>query len=294
MSIPKIAFIAITAAISFGLTSCHSSKKSVSNNNGYDEQRSETRVKSLPSELKAMTETYYDWVDVQVPVKIQIIQPKRTSVSGVAKMRKGESIHISIRVFGFEVGSLYADKEAVQVYIKAMDMYWTEPLSVLTERYGLTLTDLQSLLLGQPFLPGSGTISASDVNKFNINKDRDIADNGIVFNFTPKKLPENITWTYSATALPESAPFLSSMTITPGTFSPFNCSFGKPAVSPAGAVSSGFEIGTDFNGKEFQASWNWSFDSSKWNSGLRITKPAVSKSARKVETPQLFKTLKSL
>lgn len=294
MPIKKITFFAIIAAVTLGLASCHSSKKSVGSADRYEEARTETGARNLTSELTAMADTYYDWTDVQVPVKIQIIQPKRTSVSGVAKMRKGENIHISIRVFGFEVGSVYADKETVQVYIKAMDMYWTEPLSVFTDRYGLTLTDLQSLLLGQPFVSGTGTISASDVSRFNIEKSSDNGNSGIVFNFTPKKLPDNITWTYTATALPETAPYLSSMTITPVNFPTLTCSFGLPAVSPAGAVTSGLEAGTVLNGKEFHASWNWSFESSKWNSGLKITKPSISKSARKVETAQLLKMLKSL
>lgn len=292
--IKKIAFLAIITAALAGLQSCHSSKKAVQPDE-YPVETPQPAKISLSSELKTLADTYYDWTDVQVPVKLQIMQPKRTSLSGVAKMKNGEYIHVSIRVFGFEVGSLYADATTVQVYVKAMDMYWSEPLAALTERYGLTLTDVQSLLLGRPFLPGSGTMQSGDAGKFNVNAVPDASTSDVLaFTFTPKKLPSGLSWTYTAVAEGEEAPHLSSMTINAGDAATLDCVFGPVDISPAGAVSSSLEAGTQLRGKEFMASWKWSFESAKWNSGISVSKPKVSSSARKVETAQLLKMLNSL
>lgn len=277
-----------------GLSSCHSSRKAASGSDIYPQSRSEMSPKDLSKELAALSDTYYQWSDVQAPVKIQLLRPKRTSLSGVAKMIQGENIHVSIRVFGFEVGSLYADKEIVQVYIKAMDMYWAEPLSVLTERYGLTINDIQSLLLGQPFMPGTGTLSSRDLPGFKIENTISDSENKTTFAFSPKKLPEGISWSYTAESLPDSAPYLTTMSITPEFTGAIDCAFASPTVSPAGSVSPAIECGMKLNNTEIQGSWIWTFENAKWNSGLTVSRPMVSKSARKVETSQLLKMLKSL
>lgn len=292
--IKNITSLLLCTILFIGLAGCRSSKKAVAAPDEYKDGKTAVTDKPQPDPFVTLTGTYADWSDVQVPVRIQILGPTRTSLSGVAKMRRGESIYISIRMFGFEVGSLFADKDAVQVYVKALgtNMYWTEPLSVLTDLYGLTIADLQSLLMGRPFLTGSGTVSASDKGKFNISDNSKTSGGKDGFTFSPKKLPDFISWMFTARTMQDNIPYLAAISITPKGYSTLDCTFGTPVTSPAGSVAPAIEAGTKIDGKEYELMWNWSFDSAKWNTGLSITKPSVSKSATKVETAQLLKMLK--
>ena len=294
--IKRITYLVLCAVLILGMGACRSSKKAAKASDEYNTGKTAVTGKSLPDRFSSLTGSYSDWTDLRVPVKIQIAAPGRTSLSGVAMMRKDECIYVSIRMLGFEVGSLYADNESVQVIVKALgtNMYWTEPLSVVKDYYGLSIGDIQSLLMGRPFLSGSGTISASDKGKFNIAEiaDSSMGNNG--FTFSPKKLPEFIAWTFTARETKDELPYLAAMSITPKGYPTLDCTFGAPLISPAGSVTPSIEAGTKINGKEFELFWNWSFDSAKWNTGLNISKPQVSKSATKVETEQLLKMLKTL
>lgn len=278
------------------LTACHSSKKQVSDAAGYTPAQTEkASTRSLRDNFTDLAASYSDWSDVQMPVKLQIIQPKRISISGQAKMKRDEAILISLRIFGFEVGSVYADKDSVQIYAKAADMYYTESLTKFTERYGLTLGDLQSLMLGRAFTPGGGSIKSGDAGKFEIKAADEItAGNGSAFTITPKSLPKGLSWSYTAVAMPDETPRLSTMAIEATGLAAIDCAFGRTQLTAAGAVASSFEAATVLNKKQFDVACYWTLDNSRWNSGLSLNKPKVSKGAKRVDTAQLLKILKTL
>lgn len=93
------------------------------------------------------------WHDVYLPVKVSVLSPASMSVSGRATMVRDSAVLISMRVLGMEVATVYADCDSVIVADKFHRYIYSEPLSVVTSRDGLTLGDIQEILLGRQALP---------------------------------------------------------------------------------------------------------------------------------------------
>lgn len=67
-----------------------------------------------------------EWTNVSMPVKVRVTQPQKMTLSGTATMVRGEYVFISLRVFGFEVAQLYADKKEADVVMKQPSKLWLQ------------------------------------------------------------------------------------------------------------------------------------------------------------------------
>jgi hypothetical protein len=75
-------------------------------------------------------------------------------------MVNGKDIHISMRMFGFEVGAAYITSDSLYAYAKLQRVYVAESISRLLGGLDADISDLQSLLIGAPLTlpsPGAGT-----------------------------------------------------------------------------------------------------------------------------------------
>lgn len=282
-------FTAVCAALAIlGISSCKSSKKSVSTGGYTPETAVEDIISDATEDFKALAQSYKAWNNVTVPVRLNMSQPKNFSISGTMKMKNGESILISARMFGFEVASIYADNDSIIVYVKAMDMYLSEPVSALSSRYGITLADLQSLLLGQAFIPGKGAVTAGDAGKLDIGKKKNTT-----FSFSPRKMPKGLAWAYSAESDGTNV-VLTAIAIEPTSGSPIDCMFGDMAQSPAGTVAGAVDIATQIKNRPVSMTLLASPDKARWNENPDIAKPKISKKARRVGPEDIMKMLKTL
>ena len=273
----------ICTAVFLGLATSCGSKKNIHKQEYTPEA---TQTSESPKEMFcSLADSYADWTDVSMPVKLRLIEPKNMSLSGTAKMVRNEAVYLSFRVFGFEVGSFYADNDSILLYVKAMDMYYTEATGNLAERYGISLGNLQSLVLGQAFTPRGGVLKAADAKKF------EMAADGGNLEFSPKSMPKGLAWTYSATAK-EGSTVLTGLSIMPASLATIDCAFGEAEVTPAGMVAPSMSAATVFSKKQLAASIDWSLDRAKWNEGLSVGKPKISKGARRVDAEYLLKMIK--
>lgn len=277
--------------IVLGSASC-SSKKSAAATTGYETaEQAKANPKSepkKPTEFQKLAQSYTPWSDVQMPVTARMISPKKISLSGTAKMINGEAMNVSIRVFGFEVGSMYADTDSLYILVKAADMYYAESMNKIHNRFGVTLADMQSMLLGQAFLPSSGTISTADESNVRANID------GNVLFFTPKKAHADYAMSYTANISGEEAPELATLSIIPAGLQPVDCVFTAPRATDAGAVSPSVEIATTLNKKAIDVQFDWTLSNAKWNSGASISKPKISRSAKRLDAAKILQLLSGL
>lgn len=91
------------------------------------------------------------WHDITVPVNISLSEPKRMSIGGTMTMVRDESVTISLRFLGMEVGAALISPDSLLAYSKLQKVYVAESLTGALAGVGLPLADLQSLLTGQPF-----------------------------------------------------------------------------------------------------------------------------------------------
>lgn len=89
------------------------------------------------------------WQNLYAPVTMEIIKPMEFSCSGRATMVNGESIYLSMRMFGMEVGSLYATPaDAVVAMRMPRKVVMEMPVFDRLQQSGLSFSDIQEALLG--------------------------------------------------------------------------------------------------------------------------------------------------
>lgn len=98
--------------------------------------------------------------------------PKEISVNGSLKMRKNEVIRLQLNApfLGFEIGRL----EFTPDYVLLLDRYHKEYIKAsydqvdFLNKQGISFYTLQALFWNQLILPGVKNVSASDLNKFEV------------------------------------------------------------------------------------------------------------------------------
>lgn len=115
--------------------------------------------------LDKLMSSYKLWTTMSVPVKLELTAPTRLSLSGRAYMVRDSLIHISLRFLGIaEVAVVRITPDSVYCVDKVHQMAIVEGINKISDATGITVTQLQDLLIGMPFVPGSRT-GVSLVNK---------------------------------------------------------------------------------------------------------------------------------
>ncbi|MDE5912014.1 MAG: DUF4292 domain-containing protein [Muribaculaceae bacterium] len=131
----KLTALLLTIIVALASAGCKSHKKNV-----------ETTLQPV-----AETEQAATWRNIYAPVAVDILQPAQFSTSGRMTMVRGESIYLSLRMFGMEVGSAFADNDrAVLAMRMPKKMVMELPVVEMLRRGGMTLADVQDALLGDP------------------------------------------------------------------------------------------------------------------------------------------------
>lgn len=213
------------------------------------EQRYETLVAN----------SYREWSTLSVPVKIELTQPKRFSISGRAYMERDKSVFISLKFFGMEVGTIFIDNDSLFVTEKIHKYYVAEGVKSLLGGYPLTVADIQSLLLGQPFMAGKGRLSVADRQSLQICD----APVSSTWTITPPAPADGIDYTFSLSMLSDR---LERLTITTDNYLPAIVVYSDGSESPAGEVNSVMEIAATAAKTPIAVSMKWNFSNAEWNS----------------------------
>lgn len=213
----------------------------------------EQRYKSLVSD------SYREWSTLSLPVKIELSKPKRFSISGRAYMERDKSVLISLRFLGMEVGTVYVDNDSLFITEKIHKYYVAEGVKSLLGGYPLTIADLQSLLLGQPFMAGKGRLAEAD------RKSLYICDAPVssTWTITPPATADGIDYTFS---LSMSTDRLERLTVTTADYLPATVVYSDASESPAGTVNSVMNITATAAKTPIAASLKWNFRNAEWNS----------------------------
>ena len=104
LSLAAIAAIAVIAAA----TSCRSAKEPVATD-GISSASTPVAATTTPGATAAA------WHDLYIPVSVELRKPVAMSVSGRVTMVRDSAIFVSMRVFGMEVATIYANTDSVTV-----------------------------------------------------------------------------------------------------------------------------------------------------------------------------------
>lgn len=270
------ALIAMVAVLALSACSAH--------RNSTTQGSSTRRVKAKNiAEVAALAETYNNWSTFYAPFSMQCVQPMSMSVSGRATMVRNEYVYLSLRMIGFEVASVYVDKDSAIVADKYHKVVVAEPLTSLTARTSLTIGDIQDILLGRAFYPGKGNLSEVDMPESLFSP----MGEGDTIVLMPRRIPEGASWFFTI----DSTPALRGITIEPAGYSPFLVDFSEIFEGAAGSVAQNVVITGEINTRPIEAMFQWNLGKAKWNEP--VNEPSLTfKGYQRLSAPELMESLK--
>lgn len=286
-SIYRIAAAAVAVLLVIGLASCGSRRPTTVAGGTYGEV-------SLDECFGNLAASYAPWTSMSAPMKIEVSEPVRFSASGKAEMVKGQCISMVFRKIGIKVAELYVDRDSVMFVVKPLKIAYTESFARFSNSTGLTLDDLQSVLLGQAFVPGRGTVGAGSLSAFTLAA----ADGGAIgedvvrWTMTPRRSPDEIYFT-AATPMPfgSEASRLEAVGVNAGGGVKFE--YSDFANTGAGLIGSRANLRATFGGKSLSGSLRWTADRTDWNKPLTVGRPSIPVDYRRLDTAAMLRIIQN-
>lgn len=218
-------------------------------------------------EISTVADTYRQWSTFYAPFNLRLARPVSFNISGRATMVRDKGIQLSLRMLGMEVAVAYITPDSAMVVDKFHRYVVAVPFTAITARTNLTVGDVQNILLGQAFYPGSGTIQTGTADtQFSVSRE----GNDMIL--TPRRTPAGATWYFTVAP----GPALSSIAIKPDGQETFTVTFSDIVESVAGSVASSVDASGKFRDKELKASVYWNMDKARWNEKRSIDIPDYS------------------
>ena len=151
--------IAILIVLAATMAACGSIKKAASVT---DTTTTTTTTNNYMSTLDAVIATLGDWQTMQAGGNIKLTAGSSFSSSIQVRMVRDQSIYISLRpMLGIEVGKLIITADSLFAVDKVHKRYIAEKVSILTSGIPVTVSDVQDIFLGRPFILGKGPLKES-------------------------------------------------------------------------------------------------------------------------------------
>lgn len=214
---------------------------------------------SLPTRYNALTQSWKAWTDLEVSAKVQITSPTKLNGAGKVYMKRNEWISVSVRMLGFEVATLWVDNDSVVAIDKFHKKYLSESVASIFGTAGVSVGDIQDMLLGRAFLVGKGTATTSFRGMFDLRE----AENG--WYILPKKQPSNYTYGFLASL---TANELRGAAIDVDGFGSVSANYSDYFESrTCGWFAQSVSI-ENSRGKKIAATLKWDLNGAKFNTGL--------------------------
>ena len=160
--------IAILIAVTMLMTACGTMKKAAG-----DQQQGNGMGQTTPTTTSdprdAVIATLGDWNTLQTGGNIALKGGNNFSSSMQMRMVRGQAIYISLRpLLGIEVGKLLITADSLYAVDKVHKRYIAEKVSLLTAGIPVTVSDVQDIFLGRPFVIGQGTFGEALKEMINV------------------------------------------------------------------------------------------------------------------------------
>ena len=120
----------------------------------------------------AILATLGDWQTMQAGGNIKLNAGSSFSSSIQVRMVRDQAIYISLRpVLGIEVGKLIITADSLYAVDKVHKRYIAEKVSILTSGIPVTVSEVQDMFLGRPFIIGKGTINEELKSGINVSRE---------------------------------------------------------------------------------------------------------------------------
>ena len=235
---------------------------------------------------KDLIDDFPMWSSVYMPVRLKVSGPAQLSLSGRATMQRGEKLYVSFRMLGMEVASIYADKDSVFITDKYHKWLFAEDLGRLSERYGVTLSNLQDILLGRPALLGSDDITPANSNQFLITP-----ITGGYGGYAVYSELKSIQYNYIVNRVNDDNIGLRVFSVTPPDRKSIECIYADPTATPAGWLPGMLSVSTPIGDMLLVVELMWGMTDAEWDTQRKINWRRPS-GYREVNSTSVFRLMK--
>lgn len=247
----------IIAALAL-LTACGTFKKNTTNPD-IDVPGQTTTTTADPRE--AILATLGDWQTLQTGGNISLKGGNNMSSSVQVRMVRGRDIFISLRpMLGIEVGRLLITADSVYAVDKIHKRYIAEKVSILTAGIPVTVSDVQDIFLGRPFVIGKGTLDAALMSLMTSTREG---------NSTVLAANEHYIGYGYAFAFDKSNR-ITSLNIVPdgSTTAAYQVKYSNVKATDAGNIAHGVDVNASVDKKQF--AFSLSYKNIDWNGNVKI------------------------
>ena len=264
-------------AVTFLLAACGTMKKAagdITNGNGVGQ----TTQTSSGDPRDVILATLGDWNTLQTGGDIAIKGSSNFSSSMQMRMERGKSISISLRpLLGIEVGKLLITADSVYAVDKVHKRYVAEKVSLLTAGIPVTVSDVQDIFLGRPFVIGKGTLNEALKNVFEV-----VQENGTV-SLSPNEHYKGYGYTFTF----DKANRIVALNITPdGSTTPaYKVDYSGVRNTDAGNIAHNIDVNAAIEKKKL--AFSISYKNIEWNKSVKIDK-SIPSGYKRMNAADLF------
>lgn len=275
--------ILLAVILTASIAGCRSQKETASAGSDLREGVAVPANTALNSRYTMLTESWKPWNDVEVGVKISLTSPAKLNAAGKAWMKRGEWISISVRMLGFEVATLWVDRDSVVAVDKFHKKYVSQPTKKLLGDANVTIEDIQDMLMGRAFIAGRGTASVADRKLFDFEQ----ADNG--WYLLPRSQPEMYNYGFLAS---NTSNALRGAIVEVKNFGTVSANYNDIFESrTCGWFAQEVKLETS-RGKKIAVTLRWDLNGSKFNTGV-VKSCRIPDNCERIEMSSLTSLLKS-
>lgn len=220
-----------------------------------------------------------DWQTMQTGGNIALKGGSSFSSSIQLRMVRDEAIFISLRpLLGIEVGKLLITADSVYAVDKVHKRYVAEQVSVLTSGIPVTVSDVQDIFLGRPFIIGKGTLCGELKPLLDITQ----VGNNVVM--TPKDQYRGYSYSFTF----NKSGRISSLDIFPvgATKATYQVKYADVKSTAAGNIA--HEVNVDAAAQKKKFSFSLDYKTIDWNGSVKIYKNIIPKGYTRMSAADLF------
>ena len=209
----------------------------------------------------AIIATLGDWQTLQTGGNIKLNAGSSFSSSIQMRMVRDQAIYISIRpMLGIEVGKLLITGDSLYAVDKVHKRYIAEKVSLLTSGIPVTVSDVQDIFLGRPFIIGKGTLSEANKSEMAANYDNNCVT------LVPRENYKGYGYTFTF----NKSNLITSLDIVPSgsTTAAYQVKYSDVKSTAAGNIAHGINANATVDNKKMALSLT--YKNIDWNGNVKI------------------------
>ncbi|MBR5673699.1 MAG: DUF4292 domain-containing protein [Muribaculaceae bacterium] len=249
----KIAILIMLAAM---MTACGTFKKATN-----PDTTTPTTPEAYTDPLATVMATLGDWQTMQTGGNIKLSAGSSFSSSIQVRMVRDQAIFISLRpMLGIEVGRLLITADSLYAVDKVHKRYIAEKVSLLTSGIPVTVSDVQDIFLGRPFIIGKGTLSEANKSEMAANYDNNCVT------LVPRENYKGYGYTFTF----NKSNLITSLDIVPSgsTTAAYQVKYSDVKSTAAGNIAHGINANATVDNKKMALSLT--YKNIDWNENVKI------------------------